>query len=159
MNSSYYPKYNIVLINGNECISKSFICFLNTIYSLQENVKTAVTKNKELFLSCFNLVINENISEHTKLIDKQNIFCKLIFCFSLSGFSINSDIFNYINQKQLKFYIKLCLARLKKEKILYTLVQDRYIQSIGNNFFTINNAPVSSIVEILNIINFNFFKK
>lgn len=157
MSSTYYPKYNLVLINGNKCFSDSFICFLNTIHTLQENIQNKHTKN--LILSCFNLVIKDCFEKHKIIINKQNIFCKIVFCFSLSTFSINSDIFNYFNFKQLEFYIKLCLSKLKKEKILYTILQEKHIQTISSDLFYVELNPSSNIKEILNIINFNFLKK
>lgn len=160
MKSNLYPKFNILLLDGRDIFSTSFVCFLDTVYQLssfvkQEDGQVSIPMSadtKDILYTCI-LTIEKDIKLLKATLKDKNIYCNIIIYFNLQDLEQSQEIFNYIDKKFVHTQIKRALKTLIKKKINYYI----YNASEKINFteeIKIINEPAGKIKEVLNIINF-----
>jgi hypothetical protein len=143
INQIYYPKFNLILINGNDIFIDAFICFLDTIY-ISSSSNTKETKN--ILNGClYRYFLN---AQHTTS-QACNNYNNIIFYFNLSLDNVNIEIFKYINRDK---FINLIKQFILKNKNIFNFYKSNKIIQFNNNL-----KPKVRITgeeqEILNTIN------
>lgn len=162
MNGKYFPRYNILLIDGKDIFAAAFECFLERIYSLSLYLKKdndisipSTEETKNILILCLNLAIDTAIKQARKYIKDSKVFCNIVVYFNLNYLESNLEIFNYTNKESVFKIVNNFIKHCKKRKINF------FIDKIQNSIefalakIDIDNNPSAKIKETLNIINFN----
>lgn len=160
MGGVYFPKYNLLLLNGKNIFINAYECFLEKAYTLQlykynnDNISIECTPEVvELLTSCLSASVGAAQKEAHNFINKNKIYCKVVVCFSLTFLQNNLEIFTYLS----KDAVYKCTNKFIKSKKQYFFI-DNNLKSIvyqtNLEIFT-DNTPTSRLKDILNIINFN----
>lgn len=160
MYANYYPKYNIILINGNACIEHAFLCFLDSIYEfklvdLSTDKIVADYSSFDILNTCLSDSFNFFIKQYKQIIKQKKIYCQVVFCFNINKLLATPLLFNYIDkQKSLKIINKYLKTTLRKEKmngyILPPTAQINFIEK-----FIEILQPSGEVQEVLSIISSN----
>ena len=139
----YYPKYNIILINGNDIFIDAFICFLDKIYITSSS---SIKETKIILNNCLYSYFL-NVLNNTSLSCKQ--YKNIVFYYNLNIQDVNIEIFKYICKEKFIHIIKQFILKNKNMFLFY--------RSNKNINFNINLIPKIKITgeeqEILNAIN------
>ena len=162
MGGIYFPKYNILLLDGKQVFDNAFICFLESVYQLSLYTKTQtdiiipqIKETEDLLFSC---LINER-ETHFKLgssfIKDNKIYCNIVVCFNLAYLESNLEIFNYLNKDAIYKVVKKFIKQCKKKKINF------FVNNAASEFvfkhshiYTETTIP-AKLKETLSIISFN----
>lgn len=160
MKSNYYPKFNLLLVDGREIFNTAFTCFLDIMYQLSSFKKNddgdmylhACDNTKKILSTC--LLSTEEYIKIIKLHMKQNkLFCNIILYFNLQDLEQTQEIFKYIDKSVVFAQINKVLKTFKRKKVQYYIYNLAEKINFTENYKVIN-TPAGKVQEVLNIINF-----
>ena len=160
MKSNYYPKFNILLVDGKEVFNTIFTCFLDIMYQLSSFKEDSVgnvhipacDETKEILYKCL-LTAEEHIKPIKHHIKQNKLYCNIIIYFNLQDLEQTQEIFKYIDKSVVFTQINKALKIFKRKKIQYYIYNLTEKINFTENYKTIN-IPTGKAQEVLNIINF-----
>jgi hypothetical protein len=162
MNGKYFPRYNILLIDGKNIFTNAFGCFLEKIYELrlfdQKEDTITITSSKEideLLLLCLEAYTTSSFKQARHYIKQNKLYCNIVIYFNLKYLDNNLEIFNYINFATISKITNKFIKSCKSKKINFYLDKIQSSISFADSSITVEESPTSKIKETLNIINFN----
>lgn len=158
MYANYYPKHNLLLVDGNVSIEDAFLCFVDNIYKLQI-IDTAADKIKvdraalDILSICLLDSFNTSTKHYKNIIRQNKIYCKIVFCFNFDKLSKNVDLFRYIEQQTIFKQINSLTKRIFKRKKMYScMLTDCNDIVFLTEFYEVHQLT-GEVEEILSIIN------
>lgn len=162
MQGKYFPRYNILLIKGENIFTDAFDCFLEKIYHLslflkeQNKVVICLTaETSDILLQCLNHSLENNINKCFLFKKEHKIFCNTVIYFNLKNIESNLEIFNYLERDIIYKIIKKFIKTSKKKKINFFADVICKTLTFASNTIEIEEEPSARLKETLNIINFN----
>ena len=158
----YFPRYNLLLIDGKDVFCKAFRCFLERVHDLslfeqeEGNITISTTSEiKTLISLCLKDALHSSVHEANIFIKQQKIFCNIIIYYNLKYIEDNLEIFNYIKKEFIYTQINKFVKSAKSKKINFYLDKITNAIKFENSFIETQNTTSASVRETLNIINFN----
>ena len=164
MGGLYYPKNNLLLIDGTPIIQQSFLLFLDKIYILDiykkenSNVFIPIDSNsKKILIDSFINQFLITINSFLLYIKREDIYCNMCVCFSSSFLEEPHEIYNYIDKTIVINQFNIFIKKIQKKYNLY--IDDSLKIFKFTDKITTDVAVKGKIHEILNTINFKISKK
>ena len=163
MGGVYFPKYNLLLLNGKNIFINAYECFLEKAYILQlykvdsNNVSLDCTPQViELLISCLQTSVQQSHETAQLYIRNNKIYCNIVTCFSLTFLQNNLEIFKYLSKDTVFKYTNKFI-KSKKNKKYYFFIDNNLKSTVYQTESDIvtESTPTSKLKDVLNIINFN----
>lgn len=160
----YYPKNNLLLIDGTKILQQSLLNFLDKIYILKlyeeidNSILIPVNKvSKKLLLNNFTEQFLYFLNKASLYIKQENIYCNICICFCTNFLDLPHEIYNYIDKHVVTGQYNSFCKKLQKKYNIYTCSNVKIFHF--KDEITTNTSTKGKIHEILNTINFKILKK
>lgn len=162
MNGKYFPRYNLLLIEGKSIFINAFECFLEKIYILnlyqkQDNVIT-ISPSAEIFnllYGCFVSSVEELAIKTKNFVKNTNKYCSTVIYFNLQHIDSNLEIFNYLDKNSIYKTINKFIKNCKKKKINFFIDKINSSINFTSSGIVTETHINSKLKDTLNIISFN----
>jgi hypothetical protein len=151
MQTIFYPKYCIGLINFNKCVEDALVIFYDSIYSLNlyniedNNIKIKFNNDIKCLLEASIINIYHKTFSIINNSSYNNSYCNLYFVLNKKNL-LNISLKEYFDQQSL---YKLICKYTKKLKII-DFNRDIFI---FKQTFIIENEPDGNVIELIHKIN------